>query len=142
MRTLLLISMMVATTDAHAAGIRLDNLDQGQKVNGFRVEALYLDDSSRAMGGRFVHEKSGYTLDLLQIESVPQGYTWINSIPVSDQGEPHTQEHLLLGKGTKGRSFASLDTMWLSGSSAFTHQCRTSYHFNTAAGPDVFFDLL
>ncbi|HEX6178692.1 MAG TPA: hypothetical protein VF057_10065, partial [Thermoanaerobaculia bacterium] len=92
--------------------------------------------------GRFIHAKSGFTLDLLQIESVPQGYTWINSFPVSDQGEPHTQEHLLLGKGTKGRSFAGLDTMWLSGSSAFTQQWPTSYHFNTAAGPDVFFNLL
>src|SRR5206468_8208945 len=74
-------------------------------------------------------------------ESVPQGYTWVNSIPVSDQGEPHTQEHLLLGKGTMGRAFASLDTMWLSGSTAFTQQWRTNYPFNTAAGPDVFFNL-
>ncbi|HVR40054.1 MAG TPA: hypothetical protein VMU84_13235, partial [Thermoanaerobaculia bacterium] len=47
----------------------------------------------------------------------------------------------LLGKGTTGRAFAGLDTMWLSGSNAFTQQWRTSYHFNTAAGPDVFFDL-
>ena len=39
-------------------------------------------------------------------------------------------------------AFAGLDTMWLSGSSAFTQQWRTSYHFNTAAGPDVFFNLL
>lgn len=122
--------------------ISLATLNQGQETNGFRVEALYLDDSGKPMGGRFIHKKSGFTLDLLQIESVPQGYTWINSIPVSDQGEPHTQEHLLLGKGTKGRSFASLDTMWLSASTAFTQQWRTSYHFNTAGGPDVFFDLL
>ncbi|HEU4520695.1 MAG TPA: hypothetical protein VFT12_01760 [Thermoanaerobaculia bacterium] len=141
MRTFIMMAMIVAGIQTQADA-RLDALDQGQRVNGFRVESLYLDDSGKAMGGRFVHEKSGFTLDLLQIESVPQGYTWINSIPVSDQGEPHTQEHLLLGKGTKGRSFASLDTMWLSGSSAFTQQWRTSYHFNTAAGPDVFFNLL
>jgi hypothetical protein len=42
------------------------------------------------MGARFVHERSGFTLDLLEIESVPQTYIWINSIPVYDQGEPHT----------------------------------------------------
>src|SRR4029079_9926682 len=47
----------------------------------------------------------------------------------------------LLGKGTTGRSFAGLDTMWLSGSTAFTQQWRTSYHFNTTGGKDVFFDL-
>src|SRR6185436_17633359 len=56
--------------------------------------------------------------------------------------EPHTQEHLLLGKGTTGRAFASLDTMWLSTSSAFTQQWRTVYHFSTGASKDVFFDLL
>ncbi|HUP45833.1 MAG TPA: hypothetical protein VM779_10005, partial [Thermoanaerobaculia bacterium] len=143
MRNILLAAiLMIGSIHATAAEVRLDALTEGQVVNGFRTAATYLDDSGRPMGARFLHQRSGFTLDLLQIESVPQGYTWINSIPVSDQGEPHTQEHLLLGKGTKGRSFASLDTMWLSGSSAFTQQWRTSYHFNTAAGPDVFFNLL
>ncbi|HUP50681.1 MAG TPA: hypothetical protein VNA04_18045 [Thermoanaerobaculia bacterium] len=138
----ILAAMAISAVTMPAAAVRLDSLARGQVVNGFRVESLYLGDSSRPLGARFIHQKSGFTLDLLQIESVPQGYTWINSIPVSDQGEPHTQEHLLLGKGTKGRSFAGLDTMWLSASSAFTQQWRTSYHFNTAAGPDVFFNLL
>jgi Zn-dependent M16 (insulinase) family peptidase len=66
----------------------------------------------------------------------------VNSFPVSDQGEPHTQEHLLVGKGTTGRAFAGLDTMWLSQSSAFTGQWRTNYVFNTPAGPAVFYRLL
>ena len=140
--TLLALAITMTSMQANAADVQLDKLTQGQTLHGFRVDAVYLDNSAKPMGARFVHVASGYTLDLLQIESVPQGYTWINSIPVSDQGEPHTQEHLLLGKGTKGRSFAGLDTMWLSGSSAFTQQWRTSYHFNTAAGPDVFFNLL
>ena len=66
----------------------------------------------------------------------------MNSFPVSDQGEPHTQEHLLVGKGTTGRAFAGLDTMWLSQSSAYTGQWRTNYVFNTSAGPEVFYKLL
>ena len=140
-KTLIALAILMATTQA-AAQINLATLTEGQTVNGFLVASVYLDNSGKPLGARFMHEATGYTLDLLQIESVPQGYTWINSIPVSDQGEPHTQEHLLLGKGTKGRSFAGLDTMWLSGSTAFTQQWRTSYHFNTAAGPDVFFNLL
>ncbi|HET7705608.1 MAG TPA: hypothetical protein VFM36_05965 [Thermoanaerobaculia bacterium] len=142
MRQTLLALAVTMAMQAGAADVQLDKLSEGQTVNGFRTEAVYVDNAGKPMGARFVHTESGFTLDLLQIESVPQGYTWINSIPVSDQGEPHTQEHLLLGKGTKGRSFAGLDTMWLSGSSAFTQQWRTSYHFNTAAGPDVFFNLL
>ena len=143
MRTTLafLCLFAMAYTTSAAETIRLDKLKKDELVDGFRVAAVYLNDSDRPMGARFVHRRSGFTLDLLQIESVPQGYTWVNSIPVSDQGEPHTQEHLLLGKGTKGRAFASLDTMWLSGSTAFTQQWRTNYPFNTAAGPDVFFDI-
>jgi Zn-dependent M16 (insulinase) family peptidase len=137
---MLILSVLAVTANA-AEDVKLDKLTKGQAVDGFRVEAVYLNDSDKPLGARFVHKRTGFTLDLLQIESVPQGYTWVNSFPVSDQGEPHTQEHLLLGKGTTGRAFAGLDTMWLSGSSAFTQQWRTSYHFNTAGGPDVFFNL-
>lgn len=136
----LLVCLMLATT-AFAADVVLDKLKKGDVVEGFRVDAVYLNDAEKPLGARFVHQRSGFTLDYLQIESVPQGYTWVNTIPVGDQGEPHTQEHLLLGKGTTGRAFAGLDTMWLSGSTAFTQQWRTSYHFNTTAGKDVFFDL-
>jgi Zn-dependent M16 (insulinase) family peptidase len=146
--SLLLIAVLsVVPTFARAAGQpasanAFTSLHEAQHVDGFRVTALYLNDADEPIGARFVHVKSGFTLDLLQIESLPQGYTWVNSFPVSDQGEPHTQEHLLLGKGTTGRAFAGLDTMWLSASNAFTQQWRTSYHFNTSAGPSVFFDLL
>ena len=136
----LLVCLMLATT-AFAADVSLDTLKKGDTVEGFRVAAVYLNDAGKPLGARFIHQRSGFTLDYLQIESVPQGYTWVNSIPVGDQGEPHTQEHLLLGKGTTGRSFAGLDTMWLATSSAFTQQWRTSYHFNTTAGKEVFFDL-
>ncbi len=54
-------------------------------------------------------------------------------------GEPHTQEHLLLGKGNKGRELGSQETMSLATSTAFTMQWRTCYSFYTSAGPDVFF---
>jgi Zn-dependent M16 (insulinase) family peptidase len=140
-RAVVLCLIVMIATSTFAAGTQLATLKKGDTANGFRVDAVYLDAADKPIGARFVHERSGFTLDYLQIESVPQGYTWVNSIPVSDQGEPHTQEHLLLGKGTTGRAFAGLDTMWLSGSNAFTQQWRTSYHFNTTAGPNVFFDL-
>jgi Zn-dependent M16 (insulinase) family peptidase len=136
--TATLLFLMTATL---ATAQDLAKLEKNDVVEGFRVESVYLSASGKPMGARFVHRRSGFTLDYLQIESVPQGYTWVNSIPVGDQGEPHTQEHLLLGKGTVGRAFAGLDTMWLSSSTAFTQQWRTSYHFSTSAGKDVFFDL-
>ena len=137
----LALSLLIMSTSVFAAPVNLDQLKKGDVVDGFRVEAVYLNAADKPLGARFVHRRSGFTLDYLQIESVPQGYTWVNSIPVGDQGEPHTQEHLLLGKGTTGRAFAGLDTVWLSSSTAFTQQWRTSYHFNTTGGKDVFFDL-
>lgn len=143
MRTyVLVLSMLLMSLSLSAQPVKLDQLKKGQAASGFTVDALYLNAADKPIGARFLHTKTGFTLDYLEIESVPQGYTWVNSFTVGDQGEPHTQEHLLLGKGTTGRSFAGLDTMWLARSNAFTQQWRTSYNFNTAAGPEVFFNLL
>src|SRR5262245_17149018 len=133
---IVLFLLSIVSTPGSGDTVALDRLTKGRLVHGFRTEALYLNDADRAMGARFVHGRTGFTVDLLQIESLPQAFTWVQTTPVSDQGEPHTQEHLLLGKGTQGRAFSSLDTMWLSSSSAFTRQRETAYHFNTAAGPD------
>jgi Zn-dependent M16 (insulinase) family peptidase len=141
--TVLVLSLFsIMTLSRSSNAMELGDLTAGRTLHGFRTDALYLNGSGQPMGARFVHQASGFTVDLLQIESVPQAFTWVGTTPISDQGEPHTQEHLLLGKGTTGRAFASLDTMWLSTSSAFTRQRETAYHFNTSAGPDVFFTLL
>ena len=119
----------------------IEKLKKDQKIADFRVEHIYENDLGNAMGARFRHIPSGFVLDLLRIQSVPQAFIWVNSPPPSDQGEPHTCEHLLLGKGTKGRYVASLEDMSLGSSSAFTMQLQTCYHFHTAAGTDIFFDL-
>jgi len=141
MRLLAAALLFCLVTPKLRADIDLDKLTKGQEIGGFRVSAVYLNDANKPMGAQFVHRRSGFTLDLLRIESVPQAYTWVNSFPVSPQGEPHTQEHLLLGKGTVGRAYSAALTMSLGEMNAFTQQWRTSYHFGTPAGPDVFFDL-
>jgi len=118
-----------------------DRLQPRQRIADFWTEAVYENEGTTAIGSRFRHVPSGFVLDVLRIQSVPQAFVWVNSPPTNDKGEPHTLEHLLLGKGTKGRYVASLEEMCLGNSSAFTEQARTCYHFNTAAGPDVFYDL-
>ena len=115
------------------------NLSEGQTVSGFKALAVYLDDSDRAMGARFRHEHSGFTLDLLQIQSVPQGFAWVTTYPSSNMGEPHTQEHLLLGKGNQGRALGGRESMSLISSNAFTLQWMTCYNFAAPAGPEVFY---
>jgi Zn-dependent M16 (insulinase) family peptidase len=121
--------------------VSLDSLAEGKVVNGFRAEAVYLNDSDKPFGARLRHARTGFTLDYLEIQSVPQVFVWVNSFPTSEHGEPHTQEHLLLGKGNMGRAHGGLESMSLAVSSAFTQQWRTCYHFHTAAGPDVFYKL-
>ncbi|MDT7808894.1 MAG: hypothetical protein QOJ70_2707 [Acidobacteriota bacterium] len=130
----------VTLAQTHNA-VSFDSLDEGKVVNGFRAEAVYLNDSDKPFGARLRHVRTGFTLDFLEIQSVPQVFAWVNSFPTSEHGEPHTQEHLLLGKGNVGRTHAGLESMSLAGSSAFTQQWRTCYHFHTAAGPEVFYKL-
>ncbi|MFQ5608553.1 MAG: M16 family metallopeptidase, partial [Candidatus Zixiibacteriota bacterium] len=137
-------ALMAALATTQAAPSRAGEftaLEPNQRIADFVVEAIYENESGKEMGARFRHEPSGFALDVLRIQSIPQAFTWVNSPPPSSQGEPHTLEHLLLGKGTKGQYVASLEDMSLGRSSAYTEQRRTCYHFHTEAGKDVFFKL-
>ena len=136
-RYLLALLVVAAAMGQHI--ISYGDLKEGQTVSGFRATAVYLDDSGHAMGARFHHVRTDFTLDLLQIQSAPQAFIWVTTFPTSNMGEPHTQEHLLLGKGNKGRDLGNQETMSLATSTAFTLQWRTCYSFYTSAGPDVFF---
>ena len=114
-------------------------LTKGQVVHGFRTDAVYLDATDKPIGGHFIHLRTGFTLDLLQIQSVPQAVIYANTFTVSDMGEPHTQEHLLIGKGNKGRNINVVQNMSLTQSNASTNQTFTSYQFNTAGGAESFY---
>ena len=120
--------------------LSFSNLNERTAAQGFRAAAVYLNDTDEAFGARFIHQRTGFTLDLIQVQSVPQAFAWVNSFPVSGKGEPHTQEHLLMGKGNLGRAFAASQSMTLTEATAFTMQWRTCYSFNTKAGLPVFYD--
>jgi Zn-dependent M16 (insulinase) family peptidase len=139
---LLLVAILPISAIAFAAAPlgTFSDVTPQTAARGFRATAVYLNDAGQPFGARFIHQKTGFTLDLIQIQSVPQAFTWTNTFPVSDKGEPHTQEHLLVGKGNKGRALAASESMTLTESSAFTMQRQTCYDFNTKAGLDVFYD--
>ncbi|HUR98193.1 MAG TPA: hypothetical protein VMZ26_09040 [Pyrinomonadaceae bacterium] len=141
--TFFLIAALMITTNVvgQATQADLGKLTKGTVVNGFRVDAIYTDANDKPIGGRFVHARTGFVLDLLQIQSVPQAYTYANTFLVSDMGEPHTQEHLLILKGNKGRNIGVSEAMSLTSSNASTFQTYTDYPFNTAGGNEVFFDI-
>ena len=142
MRLASLAALALAThRPGRARRVDLATLKAGDRSHRFEATAVYLDAADRPMGARFMHRPTGFQLDLLQIESVPQAFTWVKTFATSDQGEPHTQEHLLLLRGIRGRTLATKESMSLATSSAYTETWRTSYFFNTAAGVDTFFDI-
>ena len=115
----------------------LTRFQERQEQSGFVVEHLYLDSRDQPAGASLRH-RSGFTLDLLPMETAPQSFVWISAPPLDDKGEPHTLEHLLLGKGRRGLSVANAEEFRLSSSSAFTGQLETCYHFSTALGAGDF----
>ncbi len=141
MKTLALLTLLtLAAQSAANDPAAFSDVTEQTTSHGFRATAVYLNDADQPFGARFMHQKTGFTLDLIQVQSVPQGFVWVNSFPVSDKGEPHTQEHLLMGKGNAGRAFAASQSMTLTEATAFTMQWRTCYPFNTKAGLPVFYD--
>jgi len=124
-----------------AADAYLESLQPLQKIHGFTVSNVYENGAGQAMGARFVSDRYGFIIDLVQIQSVPQAFYWIKTLPTSSMGEPHAAEHLLLGKGNLGRYVSVLEDMSLANSTAATGQLRTCYHFNTTAGEDTFYDI-
>ncbi|MCP4580737.1 MAG: hypothetical protein GY839_03920 [candidate division Zixibacteria bacterium] len=137
----LALIIVVASALSSWAGINLEDYAQDQKIHGFTVVSVYENGTGKAMGARFISDKYGFIIDLVQIQSVPQAFYWIKTPPTSSMGEPHACEHLLLGKGNRGRYVASLEDMALGNSSAYTSQVRTCYHFNTTAGVETFYEL-
>ncbi|MFH2036984.1 MAG: insulinase family protein, partial [Candidatus Zixiibacteriota bacterium] len=139
---LIFVALLGLTISSAFADEYLENLQPNQKIYDFKTVNLYENSAGNITGGRFISEKYGFIVDLMRIESVPQGYFWAKAFPTSSKGEPHACEHLLLGKGNKGRYVAALEDMALANSTAGTGQLTTGYHFNTTAGPETFYDVL
>ena len=133
-----LLGLCLGASGCHDEQIDLASLPEGAELHGFRLLNLYENAAGGVMGGRLIDARTGFLLDLLRIQSVPQGFMWVKTLPYSDQGEPHACEHLLLGKGPTGRGVAALEEMTLGSSSAWTSQLNTVYHFNTLAGEEGF----
>ncbi len=75
-------------TSAPAGPAAFTDVTQQTTSHGFRATAVYLNDTDQPFGARFVHEKTGFTLDLIEVQSVPQAFAWVNSFPVSIKANP------------------------------------------------------
>jgi len=135
-------ALLVGVTGCRDTAMDLDALRQGQVVEGFVLQNLYENGDGRVMGARLMAERHGFLVDLLQIQSVPQGFMWVKTPVEDDRGEPHACEHLLLGKGSQGRYVSNLEDMTLGSSSAWTSRLSTVYHFHVLAGEAAFYETL
>ncbi|UCD64255.1 MAG: insulinase family protein [Candidatus Zixiibacteriota bacterium] len=133
---------LLATFSSAFAEGEFDSLQKDQTLATFRVAAVYENEEGRGIGAEFRHVPSNFVLDVLRIQSLPQGFIWVNTPPSTDMGRPHTLEHLVLGKGPKAQYMASYEDMSLASSSAGTGQTITAYHFYASSGKENFFELM
>ncbi|MBI5881939.1 MAG: hypothetical protein HZB91_02410 [Elusimicrobia bacterium] len=119
----------------------LAGLKKGQKVGDFTAVSLYVNHLGKAMGARFLHRPTGLETDLLFFASVPQVSLTFKTLTADDKGIPHALEHLVLGKGAKGKRFNMLVAMSIGEYTAGTYADLTGYMFNTAAGMEDFYRL-
>jgi Zn-dependent M16 (insulinase) family peptidase len=114
----------------------------GQVIAGFRVIAAYRNQAEDIVGLRLTHVPTGMPLHFFQMETVPQAAIMIRTFPQSDDGAAHALEHLLLGKGIKGRALQLLADMRLGQVTAGTAERFTWYHLDSGSGMASWFELL
>jgi Zn-dependent M16 (insulinase) family peptidase len=114
----------------------------GEVIAGFRVIAAYTNHAEDIVGLRLTHVPTGMPLHFLQMETVPQAAIMIRTVPQSDDGAAHALEHLLVGKGTKGRALQLLADMRLGKMTAGTTERFTWYHLYSGSGMASLLELL
>jgi Zn-dependent M16 (insulinase) family peptidase len=142
LRILLLLFCWNFLVQGTAAQEPLSTLRKGHQIADFRVANLYSDPAGKVIGAKFWHVYSGTPVFFFQIETVPQVFTWIDTPTVSNRGLPHALEHLLAGKGAKGRYFTLLRDMRMGVSQAATVRDFNYYGMASASGMPDFLPLL
>src|SRR5947209_337547 len=135
-------SAILVKADTVSQQNHLSRLKLGQVTAGFRIEHLYIDERGQAIGAKFVHVRTSAPIFLLQTETVPKAFIWVDTPDRSDLGGPHALEHLLAGKGTRGRYVTLLTEMRLSETRAGTARDFTFYSFSSGTGLEGFFEQL
>lgn len=120
----------------------VSEFERGDQIASFGVEARFDGADQQPAGVRFIHGPTGMPVDVLRFDSIPQAMLWVETPPGSDRGEPHTGEHLVLGKGRKARYASLLLDMSMGSNSASTGRAKTIYHFHTAGGRQSFLELI
>ncbi len=131
-----LITIVFAVFVATNSGLAedLSNFKRDQTIADFRVGNLYADSNGKIVGGKFWHIPSNAPIYVLQIETAPQTFMWVDTPATSNRGIAHSLEHILARKGTKGRYLNLLRVMRLSQSGAATYQDYNLYCLTSGTG--------
>lgn len=118
----------------------LTGFRKDQMVGNLRVVHLYQGAKHQMVGAKLEDELTGTPIYFFQIETVPQMLLWVDTPADSNNGLAHSLEHLLAGKGTRGRNLHLLTEMTLSRRVAGTTDDYNSYSFSSGTGLSGFFD--
>ena len=61
-----------------------DAMTEGQQIADFKLKTIYENEYGTAVGAEFRHLPSDFVLDVLRIQSIPQGFIWVNAPPPTD----------------------------------------------------------
>ena len=112
----------------------LSDLKQNQKIGDFAVANLYADADGKIVGAKFLHTLSSAPVFVIQIETAPQTFMWVDTPALSNRGLAHSLEHLLARKGTKGRYLNLLRIMRLSQFGAASYEDYNLYCLTSGTG--------
>src|SRR6266704_480815 len=142
MKRHILVALLFVTAFHHSVqATDLSKFKKNQMIAGLQIQNLFSDSDGKIVGAKFVHVSTGAPVFLLQLQTVPQVFTWIDTPVDSNEGLPHSLEHLLL-KGTKGRYLQLLEEMRLDRASASTSGDFVCYGLSSESGLDGFFESL
>ena len=102
----------------------------------------YTNQAEQPAGFRLTHVATGTPVHILQMDTVPQAAIAVRTYPDSDHGAAHALEHLLIGKGTTGRTLQALADMHLGQVTASTGERYTWYHFAVESDMASFYEVL
>ena len=135
------ICLSLGTTNSVIAE-DLSGLQQKQKIGDFVVSNLYADSAGKIVGAKFFHTLSSAPIYVIQIETAPQTFMWVDTPALSNRGLAHSLEHLLSRKGTKGRYLNLLRIMRLSQFGAASYEDYNFYCLTSGTGMAGFTEQL
>ena len=118
----------------------LSRLHPKQIFSNLKVENLFSDSNEKIVGAKLVDLRTAAPVYILQSDMPPQVFMWVDTPPASNRGLAHSLEHLLAGKGTKGKYVSLLSEVRLSRTIQATFEDYNFYTISSGTGMPGFLE--